>query len=156
MGSTPVYKRNSSWLNSIWPRLETEADALRLTRIVSWCVLVYAFVRPLITLVTFYFLRFFELRALLPDLMVALVFMLIAWGLSRHSRVAAWAGLGFYVIERVEAWHSYQKIDWIFTVGCALIFVWGVQATSALRGINQQPKLPPTGPSQSKARTVTP
>jgi uncharacterized membrane protein len=121
--------------------VEPRDAAARLAQKVSWAVLGFAFVKPVVDLTTFYLLRWYEHRLFLPSLISMTIFIVISCGIARHLRSVAWMGLLFYVIERIHAWHSYQKLDWIFTVGFTLIFIAGVRVTSALNGPLPKPDL---------------
>jgi hypothetical protein len=62
----------------------------------------------------------------------AAIFAVIAVGIWRRSRVAAWAGLLFYVAERIYMWMTIGVRSPIVATVFVLAFVGGVRGTMAL------------------------
>jgi hypothetical protein len=62
----------------------------------------------------------------------ASVFGIIAWGLWRHSRIAAWAGLLMYVLDRLYAFSTAARANLVVAIILILAFVNGVRGTMAL------------------------
>jgi hypothetical protein len=62
----------------------------------------------------------------------ASVFGIIAWGLWRYSRIAAWAGLLMYALDRLYAFSSAAPVNFMVAIILTLAFVNGVRGTMAL------------------------
>lgn len=62
----------------------------------------------------------------------AVIFAAIAFGLWRHSRFAAWAGLLVYAFERIFMWSVQGPINPVVAAIFVLAFVGGVRGTHAL------------------------
>jgi hypothetical protein len=69
----------------------------------------------------------------------AVVFILIAWGLSKRSRFAAWSGLVLYVGQRVLTWSTVGVTNPVIAAILILAFVSGVRGTSALHRMRTRP-----------------
>ena len=99
------YKRGC-W-NRYWPSMDTEAGALLATRGAFWAAVWVTTATTAFAVLAASGVRFvrsmgFDVWALTD----AALFGVIAMGLWRKSRWAAWCGLLLYIAERLEAWST--------------------------------------------------
>jgi hypothetical protein len=126
--------------NWVWPAIDTPEAARSATRQAFWAAVYCASVTSLLALLSVLDIQLFpkwhfDLGALLD----AGIFGLIAWGLAKHSKLAALAGLLFYLFETVDRWIAIGPINLVLTGIMILAFVSGVRGTFAYQAARQPP-----------------
>ena len=119
--------------NWVWPKVDTPARAALATKQAFWAAILCA-------AITFGFASLaavgigavqglgFDAGAMVDGAL----FGAIALGLWRQSRLAAWAGLALYCVERVYMWTTVGTTNPVIGVVFILAFIGGVRGTSAL------------------------
>lgn len=129
----PVREEPRDRWNWAWPTVETPEAAARATRQAFWAAALCAAVTAGLAALAAAGVRFaqewgFDWSALFDTS----IFLLVAWGLWRHSRAAAWAGLVLYIAERAFMWSEFGIKNPVVAAIFILVFVGGVRGTSAL------------------------
>jgi|HubBroStandDraft_4_1064222.scaffolds.fasta_scaffold00349_2 hypothetical protein len=117
----------------VWPNVDTPEGAERATKQAFWAAILVTAVTIGLALLGAYGVGF--VRALGFDasaLFDGVLFGVIAFGLWKHSRLAAWSGLVLYSLERVYMWSTVGIKNPIIAAILILAFVGGVRGTSAL------------------------
>jgi len=127
--TTPTRSR---W-NWVWPTVNTTEAAAWATKQAFWAALLCAVLTGGFALLGAAGVGFaqalgFDASALLDGV----IFGVIAFGLWRRSRAAAWAGLVLYVAERACMWSQIGIKNPVIAAIFILAFVGGVRGTSAL------------------------
>ena len=129
--------------NLFWPKFETIEDAKWASRQAMVAAIFCGSVTVLFTFLSLcgveFFRKTFQLSGLSP--VDAPIFGLIAFGLSRQSRFAAWSGLIFYLLERVYAWAAVPatRMNVIMPILFTLAFIAGVRGAHAFHRLSQAP-----------------
>lgn len=129
--------------NLFWPQFETIDDAKWATRQAAIAAIFCGSVTALFSILSLcgveWVKKTFQLSAL--SLVDAAIFGLIAFGLMRHSRFAAWSGLIFYLLERVFAWATVPatRTNVILPVIFTFAFIAGVRGANAHRRLSETP-----------------
>lgn len=68
------------------------------------------------------------------------IFAVVAFGLSRRSRVAAWVGLVIYVLDRIFTFGTTgTPVGIVVSIALTLAFIGGVRGTTALHRFKNDP-----------------
>lgn len=136
--TSPSGSSRWSW---VWPTVETEQGATNATMQAFGAAVLVAVITAGLALlgsagVGFAHAADFDASALAD----AFVFAVVGWGLWRHSRVAAWAGLLLYLTERAFMWSTIGVKNPVLAAIFILAFVSGVRGTSALHKMKKTAK----------------
>ena len=127
--------------NLFWPKFETIEDAKWATKQATIAAIFCGSVTALFAILSLCGVEFVKKTLHLSafSLVDAAIFGLIAFGLSRHSRIAAWSGLIFYLLERVYAWATVPatRTNVILPVIFTLAFIAGVRGANAHRRLSE-------------------
>ena len=116
-----------------WPEVETREGAERATKQAFWAAVVVAGMTCLFAVLGALGVGFmrglgFDAWAFLD----AALFVVIAFGLRRQSRAAAWAGLLLFGVEKLYLWNRNGVHGLWLAIIIFLAFISGVRGTSAL------------------------
>ena len=129
--------------NFLWPSVETAEDAAWAVRQAFWAAVACAVLTGIAAVLAIAGVQFIKKTFGIDGsaLVDATIFGVIAFFLARHSRVAAWAGLLIYGIERVYMWGTVpaSRTALIMPVIFILAFIGGVRGTMALHRLRQTP-----------------
>jgi hypothetical protein len=127
--------------NIIWANMETIDDAKWATKQAMIAAIVCASVTALFSVLSLCGVEFVRktLHVSGLSLIDAGIFGLIAVYLSRHSRFAAWCGLGVYLIERVYAWSTVpgSRTNILLPIIFTLAFITGVRGAHAFHRLSE-------------------
>lgn len=120
-------------LKWLWPSVTTPEGAEWATKQAFWAAVLFALITAAFSLFGAAGVQVaqglnFDLTALID----AVLFGLIAVGLWRRSRVAAWVGLLLYLFERAFMWSQIGVRNPVIAAIFILAFLGGVRGTSAL------------------------
>ena len=130
--------RREGWQRTIWPNVETQEGATWATKQAFWAAVLVSAITGLLAVLGAVGVGLprplqFDAGALVD----AAAFAAIAFGLWKHSRVAAWAGLVLYCVERAYTWSTVGIQSPVVAAILILAFVGGVRGTSALHRLKQ-------------------
>jgi len=124
--------------NWVWPNVDTQGGATWATKQAFWAAILVTSVTSgfsLLGAIGVAFVRAwgFDAWALIDGI----IFGVIAVGLWRHSRVAAWAGLVLYVGERAYMWSTIGVKNPVIAGIFILAFIGGIRGTTALHRLER-------------------
>jgi hypothetical protein len=125
-------RKRSRW----WPSVDTPEDAKRAVKDAAGAAVFVSVVTAIFSILAAAHVQF--VRQLGIDtwsLVDAVVFAVIAWRIWRQSRIAAWAGLILFSVEKLYMLSNAQEVsppNLIVAAAIILAFIAGIRGTSAL------------------------
>jgi hypothetical protein len=133
----------------VWPNVDTRESAEWATKQAFWAAVLLAAITCAFGLLSAFGVGLVKALGFDGALVHGAIFAAIAFGLGRHSRLAAWSGLVFYIADRIYAWATVgMKNPPVIAAIFILAFVGGVRGTSALHGLKR------IEPGQSKSDVI--
>ena len=118
-----------------WPSVSTREAATKTARWGLWAAVFCAAATAIVTVLSSSGVQLFGPGAFGPWTLIDIgLFLLVAWGISRHSRLAAVLGLLLSLFERITMWmtHGLAGGGGVFlTLLLVLSFVHGIRGTFA-------------------------
>ncbi|MGH7493628.1 MAG: hypothetical protein ACREOO_14720 [bacterium] len=124
--------------NVFWPKVDTIEDAKAASRAGAWAAIFVAAMTGVVAILAFAGIQIFgQVKIEVWSLIDSALFILIAWGLFRYSRVAAVVGLLLYLVERIVMMASGLTGGLIVSVIIILMFIGAVRGTIAYRRLTK-------------------
>ena len=122
----------SSKRNFFWPEVDTIENAKAASRTGAWAAIFVAAMTGIAAILSYLGIQVFgQVKITMWSLIDCALFIVIAWGLFRYSRVAAVIGLFLYIAERIDMLASGPIAGLLVTVIVILIFIGAVRGTFA-------------------------
>ena len=133
-----VTNRPSRWRN-LWPDVDDVESARSASRQGMWAALVVAVVTGIVAAFQGLGLNWYAF-------VDVGMFLLIAWGIRRVSRMAAVAGLVLFVIERIAIFGQTKQTGGIVAIALLLAFGNGARGAFAYRRLKKASGQTPVAP----------
>jgi hypothetical protein len=122
----------------VWPNVDTREAAEWATKQAFWAAVVVAAITCALGLLSAFGVGFVKALGFDAGAVVdGVIFAAIAFGLWRHSRLAAWTSLVLFIAERIYAWTTAGMKNPVIPAIFILAFVGGVRGTTALHELKR-------------------
>jgi len=117
--------------DGFWPTIVNKQTARKATRQGMWAATFVAVVSGGAGVLAFADISFLPVSSL--AIIDGAVFAIIAFGIYKNSRIAAFAGLSLYIIERIDMWSRFGAKNPVIALLLILSFVNSIRGTVAYR-----------------------
>lgn len=122
--------KNKESKNWIWPSVSTLESAKEATRQAFWGAMICGIATFVVVILAKMEVEgFLKFNLNLSALIDSFLFLIIALGLWKNSRIASVSGLALYLLERVDMWFRYGPTNPIISMLFIMAFINGIRGT---------------------------